>query len=542
VIAAATLAAYSGSFRGPFVFDDVPAIVQNPTLRRLASAWAPPLDTTASGRPLLNVSFAVNFLAGGLAPAGYHLANLAIHVAAALVLFGLVRRTAELWNLPAAAPIAFAGALLWALHPLQTEAVTYIAQRAESMMGLFYLLTLYCFLRGWRGLAVAACLAGMATKEVMVSAPVLVFCFDRTFVAGGFREAWRRRRSFYAALAATWLLLAALVFASHGRNGDVGFGSGVSWVRYALAQVPALLRYLSLAAWPHPLVFDYGLQWIAEPARIMPQFALLAALVAAPAVAFFHGNPRIRAAGFLGLAFWAFLAPTALVPGNRQTAAEHRMYLSLAPLAIAAVVWASRRLGRGSAPALAAVAAALGALTWARNADYRSALRLWSDTVAKNPANAYAQINLGNALEETPSRQAKALPHYQVAVRLRPDLPEAHNDLGNALARGRRLADAADELKKAAALNPDVAETHNNLANVLNAEGRTMAAVGEYEAAIRLRPDYPEAHLNLGITLLHVPGREAEGVAHIQTAAALAPDLPLPREILSRLGSGAGLR
>jgi len=167
----------------------------------------------------------------------YHAFNLVILVLAGLTLFGIVRRTLAPWVGLGASPIAFCAALLWVLHPLLTESVTYVIQRAESLMGLFYLLTLYFFIRAagtnsrhkrlWFGLSVASGLLGMATKDVMVSAPLIVFLYDRTFLAGGFLEAWRWRRRFYAGLAATWLILPFLVLSTHGRGGTAGFGSGV---------------------------------------------------------------------------------------------------------------------------------------------------------------------------------------------------------------------------------------------------------------------------------------------------------------------------
>ena len=115
--------------------------------------------------------------------------------------------------------LALAVAVLWTIHPLQTETVTYISERCESLMGLFYLLTLYCFIRGkdsenstgWFTLSVISCLLGMASKEVMVTAPLMVFLYDRTFISGRFREAWKRHGRFYLALAGTWLLLGLLI-------------------------------------------------------------------------------------------------------------------------------------------------------------------------------------------------------------------------------------------------------------------------------------------------------------------------------------------
>ena len=277
VIAAATLAAYSNSLSGPFVLDDAPSIVGNPTIRSLGTALSPPTGgLTVSGRPILNLSLAIDDAFFGTRPRGYHLTNLAIHLAAALVLFGLVKRIAARTPLPAEA-LAFSGSRsLWALHPLQTAAVMYVIQRAESLMGLFYLLTLYCYARSaegtsrakaWAVASVVACALGMGTKEVMVSAPVVAFLFDATFLAGSFRESWQKRRALLGALAATWIPLCCLVASTHGRGGTSGFGVMLSPERYWWSQARAVFHYLRLVVWPRPLVFDYGLMpaWIGHP-------------------------------------------------------------------------------------------------------------------------------------------------------------------------------------------------------------------------------------------------------------------------------------
>jgi hypothetical protein len=184
---------------------------------------------TISGRPVLNRSLAVCYAVSGTNAWSYHAFNLLIHALAGLTLFGVVRRTLQR-PMPCrsllagdssrassllqsnALPGAFTAALLWTLHPLQTEAVTYVIQKTESLMGLFFLLTFYCFIRAvesprlrhWQMPAVRACLLGVGAKEVIATAPVLVFLYDRTFVAGSFREAWRRRRWLHLALATTW--------------------------------------------------------------------------------------------------------------------------------------------------------------------------------------------------------------------------------------------------------------------------------------------------------------------------------------------------
>jgi hypothetical protein len=166
VIVLAALAVYYNSFSGPFIYDDVVSITENPTIRHLwpvGRVLSPPVHLPVTGRPLLNLSLALNYALSGDAVWSYHALNLLIHVLAGLTLFGLVRRTllrqgygGQALQQPvlskqfgeASMPLAFVVALLWVVHPLQTECVTYVTQRAESLMGLFYLLTLYCFVRG----------------------------------------------------------------------------------------------------------------------------------------------------------------------------------------------------------------------------------------------------------------------------------------------------------------------------------------------------------------------------------------------------------
>jgi len=191
LLVVAVAAVYCHSFSGPFVFDDLPSIVDNPTIRRLTPLWhvlsAPHKGETVGGRPLLNLSLALNYALGGTPVCGYHAANLAVHVLNALLLWGILRRTFQspilIASFGAAGPnIAWAIALLWAVHPLQTESVTYVVQRAESLAALFYLSTLYCVIRGassarallWYVAAALACLLGMATKETMATAPLIV--------------------------------------------------------------------------------------------------------------------------------------------------------------------------------------------------------------------------------------------------------------------------------------------------------------------------------------------------------------------------------
>jgi tetratricopeptide (TPR) repeat protein len=565
VIAAATIAAYGRTFAVPQLLDDGPSISDNPTLRHLGSALFPPGYSTVGGRPFLNLTLAADYAFGGTSVGIYHATNLAVHVLAGLVLYGVVRRTLERLGEPGATLTAFLAALIWSVHPLQTGAVTYIIQRAESLMGLLYLFSLYAVIRGagaagrapaWYALGVASCLLGMATKEVMVSAPLIILLYDRTFLAGSFREALRLRWPAYAGLAATWLLMPYLILSTHGRGGTAGFGSGVAWWSYAATQVPALAHYLRLCLWPHPLIFDYGGALVAPSAELIIPGLLLAALLLGTAWAL----PRDPPVGFLGAAFFAVLAPSSsVVPVVTETMAEHRMYLPLAAVAVLAVCGLRRLMPRGSVALLLAASAALLWATWSRNETYRSEEAILADTVEHRPGNerarnnlgnvldaegrtaeavaqfeealridpsfAEAHSNLGNALARDPGRMAEALVHCQEAVRLKPSYAKAHNNLGNVLARTPgRIADAIGEFQEALRLDPDYPDAHNNLGNALDSTGRSAEAIPQFEEALRLKPDFPEAHSNLGNALTRIPGRLGDAVAQYEEALRQRPD------------------
>jgi tetratricopeptide (TPR) repeat protein len=594
----AILAAYHNSFSGPFVFDDGPAILGNPTIRNLSAlgdVLSPPREggQTVGGRPVVNLSLAVNYALGGVSARGYHVFNLIVHLLAALVLFAIARRTLLQPTLrarfgSAATPLALAIALLWAVHPLLTESVTYVIQRAESLMGLFYLLTLYCFIRGaksegnpsgvsrqcalaptvvdrrctiWLLLAVGSCALGMATKEVMVSAPLLVLLYDRTFVAGSWREAWAKRRPFYLGLGATWILLGWLVLGTEHRGGTAGLGMGDSVWTYALSQTRAIVHYLRLTLWPHPLVFDYGTEAIEHMADALPFALMVAVLMAGAAVAWW----RWPAAGFLGAWFFAILAPSSsIVPIPVQPVAEHRMYLPLVAVVALVVVSLYAQWRRGCWCVFAALALALAALTVRRNEDYLNPRSIWADTVAKRPTNARAQCYLGDVLAakgqftealshyeeaiqlELPatargdrnilgdilvnsgnvlrslSREAEAVKRYEDALRVDPDLAAAHFNLGSVHLRAGRLPQAVDQFEQALRIDPNYVAAHANLASALLLERRPAEALIHYETALRLEPS-AKAHQDLGMAFLYLR-RWPEAAAHLERAVRLEPD------------------
>ena len=539
VIILAALAVYRNSFAGPFIFDDAMSIQENATIRHLWPIWqtlSPPHTggATVEGRPLINLSFAINYALGGYDVWGYHALNLTIHILAALTLFGIVRRTL-LWprfngRFDAAVDgLALAVALLWMVHPLETESVTYIVQRAESLMGLLYLLTLYCFIRAaespwpraWYGLCVSACVLGMASKEVMASAPVLVMIYDRAFVSGSLREAWRRHWKLYLALASTWILLGYLMFFTGSYSNAVANArlQGMSRWTYLLTEPGVLTHYLRLTVFPDTLCLDYyGWPMARTWTSILPP-ALAMAILLGVTVWAWRSN---SAWGVVGAWFFLILAPSSSFMPTDSPAYEHRMYLPLAAVIVVVVMGIYAWVGRRTLPVAMALAVGLGVLTVQRNEDYRSNMAIWSDTVAKWPQNARAHNSLGAELGLA-GRVGEAIAHCEEAVRLKPDYAGAHFNLANALTQAGRSGEAIGQYEQGLRLDPAQPWAHFNLAVALTGVGRTPEAIGQYEQALRLKPDYADAHNNLGVILTRA-GRTTEAIAHFEQAIRIKPE------------------
>ena len=585
MIAAGGALAYHNSFGVPFVLDDALAIVANPSLRTLWTAWWPPDDLTGlpiSGRPVVNFSLGLNYAVSGTDVWSFHVVNLLIHFACGVVLFGVVRRTLLQ---PTLAPrfgrhafqLALATAVLWTVHPLQTESVTYISQRAESLLGLLYLLTLWCFIRAiepgaapkWSRWAVVTCLLGMATKEVMVSAPLFVALYDRTFVAGSWREVWARHRRLLLALAGTWLVLAVFVVRSGGARGaSAGFGLGVPWWSYLFKQCEAIVLYLKLSFWPHPLVLDYGTGVVHSLAAVWWQAIIVLALLVLT-IRGLVGNTR---GGLLGAWFFMILAPSSsVVPLVGQTMAEHRMYLSLAAV-IAGGVATLYTLRCSPVLRLTLVfvlTVPLGWLTACRNRDYATAISIGEDTVAKCPDNARAMAlladyyhragqlekarqwlerslsiqpgvrpvlnNLGDVWQEL-GEPGKAVVCFQQVLARNPRDAAAHNNLGNALILSGQVDQGLGELEEALRFAPDSAETRLNLANALAQGGRMPEAAEKFAALLQARPDHAEAQANYS-RVLEALGRRPEAIAHLEAAVRLQPE---NADLHNQLGAALG--
>lgn len=540
VIVAAICVAYANSLSGPFILDDQLAIVENQQIRQLwsPSVLLPERELPTAGRPIVNASFAANYAAGGLDVCGYHVVNIAVHVACALLLFGLVRRTIS-------DDAGLAVALLWGVHPLNSETVSYVTQRTESLMACFYLLTLYAAAREvapdrdgrWHGVAIAACAAGMACKESMVTAPLAVVLYERAFVFDSYRDALRSHRRFYLGLALTWILLGALV-STGPRLHSAGFGAGVSPWSYLLNQGEVITHYLRLAVWPSGLAVDYGWPQPVTLAATWPYVLFVGALAAAAVVALL----RWPQAGVPAILVFVTLAPTSsILPIATEVGAERRMYLPLGALLALVVGVAApniRRVPRAAAAAIVAVVAgALGWQTLARNRDYASPVVLAEKTLEHRPsadAHHWLAVNLilaGRGDEAMPHLR-QAVPgapraHYTLGVELlkrgqtnegiaeleaflreQPQLLEAvaaRSMLGSAYAKNGRIAEALAQYRLVLTMNPSLKDrvgAHQMIGDAMLSQGSFQAAAAEFGEVLRLQPNNVRALLGLGLAAM----------------------------------------
>ena len=540
LIVLAACVIYFNSLECPFVYDDLVDVSGNESIRQLFPPWDIFLAhargrTSLVTRPVVNLSLAINYATTQFHPEStlhYHLTNLAIHIFAGLALLEIVRRTLRMGPLrerfaAAAAPLSLVVAMLWTVHPLQTESVTYVTQRYESLMGLFYLLTLYGFIRSvespnrdlWSAVSVTACLLAAGCKEVAVSAPIIVLLYDRAFVSGSFAESLRRRWLLYAGYFASWVLLIVLSAGSGGRSRWAGYSLPIPWHKYLLNQSGVILHYLRLSVFPGPLVLDYSWPVGDINGTIVLQTIAIVALGLATLGALIY-RPRW---GFLGAWFFLILAPTSSVLPLADLCVEHRMYLPLAAV-LTAIVLGLYVLGRWVAGradlsekaqfaglGLAAVlAVGFGYLTFQRNKDYRTDIALWQDTANKAPCSSRARNNLATLICEK-GHIEEGIKLYREAIAMNEYYADAQSSLAEAL---RRTALTVADAKARAALNDEAIEhafmavksdpespaAQNNLGLLLCERERYDEAIEHCWLALEYNPKFAEAHLNLGMT------------------------------------------
>lgn len=498
VVLVLVLAAYLPSFRGVFLYDDLtrmPEILARHVVETLSQ----------SSRPLVDASLRLNHAISGSAPWSYHVVNLMVHLISGGLLCALLFHTLRRWNgspRPAdwAVRVSVAATAFWLLHPLQTESVTYVIQRAEALMGMFLLLALYARVRAdmgdgtrWFVISVAACIGAMLCKPVAAILPLLILLFEVLVLPRSDASATRRNGLYRACLLGTWLVPLATLATGNESSASAGFAANVATpLQYLLTQPAVILLYLRLSVWPVGLCLDYDWPLVDNGLTALLPGVLLLTLLAAVCVAI----RRRHWLAFPGALFVVTLAPTSSFIPLADCAVEHRMYVPLMAVTLIAAVGLAQATARSPRLFLVAslgIAVTLGVLTFQRNLVYGSGQTMWRDVLEKRPENLRAHLCLASELMRVGERREAAEHGLLVIDRLAAIATQKREDL-----------EAQYQLAAGAKLRYQViyyARAHNLLGVALASSGEVQRAVPHFREALRVLPELADARNNLAAAL-----------------------------------------
>jgi protein O-mannosyl-transferase len=565
VLIALVFIAYAQVFRAGFIWDDESHLTRNPCVvgpLGLKEIWT---STQAVYYPLALTTFWVLHKFVGLDPLPYHLLNVLLHAASAILLWRLL----QLLQVRG----AWLGAAFWALHPVMVQSVAWVTELKNTQSCLFYLLSILLFLkwedqgeavsrlpqrrmgdgRSWVAFALSLLFFLLATlsKPSVVMLPfVLALCIWWVRGRIGWRDAVALAPfALISALASIWTIWEQKF---HARA--VGPDWAQAFPERLVIAGRAIWFYLGKLLWPHPLIFIYP-RWDVDPSKLIAYVPLLSA-IAGLVVLWFIRSAWGRALFFAGAYYVISLFPVlgffTVYFFRYSFVSDHFQYLaSMGPLALAGAAVAAvagclcqtlLKVGsRTDAARLAkngrAVASRrflpraclggmllilLGFLTWQQTTEYRGLIALYTATLKENPGCWMAHYNLGIMLTEQGDVD-QAIDHYQHAVALRPAYAEAHYNLGRLLVEQGRVDDAVAHYEKALEINPGDPEAQNNLGVTLFSNGRVGDAIPHYQKAIEIQPDYAEASCNLANALIS-KGDFDGAIASYRVCLAAMPD------------------
>ena len=537
------LLAYSNTFNVPFYFDDNTAIVNNSVIKDLGNFFLNSGGSEyISQRYLGYLTFALNYSIGGLDVTGYHVVNLAIHIINALLVYYLVILTFRTPALRSSSLrerssfIAVLSALLFISHPVQTQAVTYIAQRMASLATLFYLLSFVMYIKArtpedgiaseertkvkimhgiYYLISIASAVLAMKTKEIAFTLPVIIVIYDFIFLKGNMK----RRIMYLIPLLLTMLIIPISHIDFDKPIGEViadisdqaRYQKAISRSEYFYTQIRVIVTYIRLLFLPinQNLEYDYPIYHsLFDPEVFLSSIFLLSVFGSGVYVMYRYRNtiPHTRLIAF-GI-FWFFVTQAVESSIILYVIFEHRVYLPSVGFFLACVMGLAMLVERINSKVTVKVIVAgvitavimLGSITYGRNRVWQNAITLWEDVVMKSPEKFRPHNNLGKAYAEQ-NRFDEAISAYKTALQLKPDYAIAYNNLGTAHIQQRRLAEAISAYKTALQLKPDYAEAHYNLGTAYFKVSRWDDAISEYKTALLIKPDHARARKELDFSI-----------------------------------------
>jgi tetratricopeptide (TPR) repeat protein len=527
VLAAITFAVFGQTLTHTFVdFDDNEYVYDNPVVARGLTlkgfVWAFTTIHAFNWHPLTWLSHELDCQLYGLHPGGHHLTNVLLHTATVIALFLVLRQmTGALWR------SAFVAAV-FAIHPLRVESVAWVAERKDVLSGLFFMLTIGAYVRyarrpwswGRYGLVMLLFAMGLMCKPMLVTLPLVLLLLDY----------WPLQRAGpgkLSGLVMEKLPLLALAAAGCGvsllaQHGAVHTGGAYSLPSRLGNALVTCMVYLAQTVYPAGLAVFYP-----YPKNGLPpwEVALAGTLLAGLSVIAW-GQRRTRPWLLIGWVWYlVMLLPVmGLIQVGQQAHADRYTYLPQIGIFVA-VTWlvAQWRISRATGGGLmAGVLAVLVICAWRQAARWKDSETLWTHTLACTTRNEVAHYGLGSVFLHK-EQLDEAIAHYQKALEINPDYPNAKNDLGTALLKKGRLDEAIACYQQALQIEPDYVKARNNLGNALLQEGRMEEAITQYQEVLQIKPDFAEASYNLGNVLVQ-RGQADDALPHFQRALQINPN------------------
>ena len=546
---------YSNTLVSPFVFDDVQFIPDNRNIRitnlTFKDLTKAAFDGPSSYRPVAKISFALNYYFHRYNVFGYHLVNILIHITTGILLYLFVQMTLGLLSRRSGNTfynwIPFFTAMIWLVHPIQTQSVTYVIQRMNSMAAMFYILSLLLYgkarltnNRKKKGVLFAACiisgLLSFGSKEIAATLPFFLFLYEWYFFKDLNRD-WLKRH-----LLPIGGILLILLFVSFFYLGGNPFEKILAdyktypftLTERVLTEFRVIIYYISLLILPHPSRLNVDYDFSISHSLMDPPSTLLCLLLISGLIglAFYRAKKGLLLS-FAILWFFGNLVIESSVIAL-DIIFEHRTYLPSMFVCLLVVTLMFRYIKpKGlSIGILCAVTIIFSLWAYERNGVWRDDMTLWADCSKKSPNKARPHTNLGVALWQR-GKTKEAMDHYSKALRINPNYIDAHNNLGIILRRQGRLEDAATHFSAVLRIDPDYREAHNNLGNTLSGLGRFDNAITHYKEALRIDPHDAIAHYNLGNALGNQE-KFKEARTHYEAAIRIKPDFPEARRNLQR--------
>ena len=535
---------YSNTLHSPFVFDDLQRIFKNPDIRLTKLSLTDIVQAGFKGlspnRPIVYISFALNYFFHQYDVMGYHLVNILIHLSNGILLYFFVKTTLSLPVLRLTREsqklIPCFTALIWLVHPIQTQSVTYIVQRMNSMEAMFYLLSIFLYAKArlaapkikriflFTGSVFAGLLA-IGSKEIAATLPFFIFLYEWYFFQD-LNYIWIRRRFFIIGGLLVFLAVAAFMYmgaspldrllSSYERR-------DFTLTQRVLTEFRVVIFYLSLLLFPHPSRLNLSHDFLLSNSIIDPVTTLLSifAIIGMTILAFYLARKE-RLLSFCILWFFGNLVIESSVI-SLEIIFEHRTYLPsmLLSLLFAMLIQHYLKPNQLRVPVVCILVVIFSLWTFERNSVWKSNVTLWRDIVEKSPGISRPHNNLGIYLMQQ-GKIDEAIIHFNKALQIKPHDTIPHNNLGNAMKKQGKIGEAIIHYRKALKIRPSNAKAHNNLGAVLLQEDNINEAMSHFNKALQIDPSLDQVHSNLGFVFMH-QGDMNNAFVHFKKALQINP-------------------